>query len=262
MTVPPVSPSRRGPRTSARAPAARRFSWAVGVGVFGDITFPSGERRLIETVRMTESEAIVIDLVDGARRVFDYANGHHLFAPVTLEIAADRAGMPAPVTLAVGDMLRRIDPFHSERHLNARFRALNAMIFDRRLPCAYSLLLAARRTWGGRYDGAHGEDPEQTAANVATAIARQPDLTVHEALARQLAQDSGLTDSPSALRMLLDDVGWTATLADLDQLLAAYADAEPYPVAFLSERPPESVTAPLRDGRASADDQHQQLSLL
>ncbi|MDO8185833.1 hypothetical protein Q5424_01140 [Conexibacter sp. JD483] len=262
MNGPAASAPRRGPRTSSRPSAPRRFSWAVGVGVFGDITFPSGERQLIETVRMTESEAVVVDLADGARRVFDYTDGHHLFTPVTLEVAADRAGMPAPVTLAVGDMLRRIDPFHSERHLNARFRALNAMIFDRRLPCAYSLLLAARRAWGGRYDGAHGEDPEQTAANVATAIARQPELTVHDALANQLAQDSGLTDDPSALRALLDDCGWTDTLADLDHLLVAHADAEAYPVALLSQRPPEPApTASSGPDRAPAG-QHEQLSLL
>jgi len=215
-------------RTPGKRLALRPFDWRVGCGAFGRLQHSHAGELLIETVRFDEREAVLVDLADGSRRVLTYTQAHHAFAPLSPSKAAAAAGMPEPVTLKVGDMARRIDPFHSERYLSARFRSLCALIFARSLPCAYGLLKASGGEWDGRYEGAHIEDPEQTAANVSETLARNPTWTLAQALRDQLARDAQLTGP--ALAALFEATGWASVFGDLAGQLDEHQHAAPYPL--------------------------------
>ena len=120
----------------------RTLHWSVGVNTFGVLLKPDGDERLVELVRFDEREATVVRLSDGDRELVPWREGRHRLIVVDDEIAATRAAMPAPHRVKVGSGWRRIDPFHTERHRSATFRALVALIYTRRLPCRYSLIAA------------------------------------------------------------------------------------------------------------------------
>jgi hypothetical protein len=211
----------------------------VGCGAFGVLRAPALAERLVETVRFTEREAVVIDLADGARRIIDYGAVAHQFVGLGAPAAAERAGMPAPVTHKVGDMHRRVDPFHSERHLSPDFRALVGVIRAGRLPCGYSLLLQRTGGWSGEFVGPHAEDPEQAAANVSETRARNPGWSMREALFDQLCRDANV--AASDVEALLAACGWGEVLADLDSALRAHVDAPSYAMGALPPSAPVRV---------------------
>lgn len=231
------------------------FSALVGPGAFGDLTRPDGRRVLIETVRMTERDAVAVDLSTGDRVLFPYDDCRrlHLFAEIPADAAAERAGMPPPVTLQVGDMHRRTDPFHSERHLSRRFRAITTLVARHRLPCSFGLVMASLGPlWDGAFVDAHVDDPGRTAADVAERLAREPALTVGEALHAQLLEDIALPDARA--HELLDAVGWSAVLARIDDhLLDAASD-------LIGGH--GAPGAPARPEPAQSAGAHEQLSLL
>jgi hypothetical protein len=204
------------------------FDWRVGCGAFGRLQLAGAAELLIETIRFDDREAVIVNLADGCRRVVRYADAGHQFAQLSLSDAAAAAGMPEPVVLNVGGMARRVDPFHSERHLSERFRALTALVLDRSLPCAYGMLKAAAGQWDGCYEAAHIEDPEQTAGNVSETLARHPAWTLTDALRDQLRRD-GLIGARQ-LDELLERTGWASVLADLAAALDEYRQAAAYPL--------------------------------
>lgn len=216
----------------ARSTRTRRqpFDWMLGCGTFGYLHHADGRDLLVETIRFTENEAVAVNLTDGGTRLIlpDWA-GAHQFTRLTPAAACGVAAIPAPVTRKVGDMHRRVDPFHTERYLNAQFRALVALIFDKRLPCGHGLLLHAHADgWSERWEGPHIEDPEQTAGNVAERQARNADWTLARAVRDQLQHDARTT--PEELDELLERSTWASVLTDIDALVAERHDAAPYPL--------------------------------
>jgi hypothetical protein len=205
----------------------RALHWSVGVNTFGVLLRPDGEQGLVETLRFDEHEAAVVRLADGNRELVPWRNGQHLFIVVVDEVAATRAAMPAPHRVKVGSGWRRIDPFHTERHRSARFRALIALIYSQRLPCRYSLIAAGSEGVSPDYSGPAEEDPEQTAANTAERLARLPALTYGEALHAELLEDAALAVGARDSELLLERFGWPAVLARLDEQLAAYSTDVP-----------------------------------
>ncbi|HEV7805436.1 MAG TPA: hypothetical protein VGO80_06445 [Solirubrobacteraceae bacterium] len=205
----------------------RALHWSVGVNTFGVLLRPDGEQGLVELVRFDEREAAVVRLSDGDRELVPWSDGEHLFIVVDDEVAAARAGMPAPRRVKVGSGWRRIDPFHTERHCSAKFRALVALIYAQRLPCRYSLIAAGADGVSPDYSGPAEEDPEQTAANTAERLARLPALTYREALHAELLEDAALAVGPRDAEGLLARFGWPAILALLDEQLAVYATDVP-----------------------------------
>ena len=208
---------------------ATRLDWGVGCGAFGRLLRPDGTSTLIETLWFNETTASVVRLTDGDREIVPWAAKPHLITVIPDAAACDEAGMPAPGRVKVGDSWRRVDPFHSERHRSQRFRALVALIYDRRLPCRYSLLAAAADDdWD--FGGPCVEDPEQTAGNVAERVARDPDLPVAEALRAELLSDAEIaTGDTGGAQELLSTTGWTGLLDRLEAALAHYANAAPTP---------------------------------
>lgn len=202
----------------------------LGCGTFGYLHHADGRDLLIETVRFTETEAVAINMTDGGGRLIlpDW-QGAHQFTALPAETACAAAGIPAPVTRTVGDMRRRIDPFHTERYLSPQFRGLVALIFERQLPSSHGLLLATHADgWDARWEGPHIEDPEQTAGNIAERQARHTDWPLEVAIRDQLMHDARTT--PDRLDELLDKTGWTPVLADIDRLVTDRHDAAPYPL--------------------------------
>ena len=228
---------------------ASTFGWRLGCGAFGVLDGPALPGRLVETVSFTDHEAVVIDLADGVRRIVAYNAVTHRFARLTPEAAAERAGMPVPVTLKVGDMHRRIDPFHSERHLSAEFRALVGIMRARQLPCGYSLLLHRTGAWDGEFVGPNAEDPEQTAANVSETRARYPDWNLRTALLDQLRRDANI--AADDIRELLDACAWSAVLDDFDAALHAHRDEPPYPTGALPASASDAPRARAREVQLS-----------
>ena len=205
----------------------RVLHWSVGVNTFGVLLHPDSEQRLVEIVRFDEREATAVRLDDGNRELVTWREGRHRFIVVDDDVAAARAGMPAPRRVKVGSGWRRIDPFHTERHRSARFRALVALIYARRLPCRYSLMAAGAEGVSPDYSGPAEEDPEQTAANTAERLARLPALTYVAALHAELLEDATLAVGTRGADGLLERFGWLAVLARLDEQLAAYATDVP-----------------------------------
>lgn len=213
------------------------FQWMLGCGAFGYLHHADGRDLLIETLRFTETEAVAVNLTDGGTRlVLPDWPGAHQFTPLDAGVACELVGIPAPVTRKVGDMHRRVDPFHTERYLNPQFRGLVALIFEKCLPSSHGLLLAARATGEQvTWEGAHIEDPEQTAGNVAERQARNPGWTLEQALRDQLLHDAATAET--RLAALLDTTGWTPVLADIDALVTARHDAAPYPLYTDTDAP-------------------------
>lgn len=209
----------------------------LGCGTFGILHHADGRDLLIETIRFTETEAVAVNLTDhGTRVILPDWPGAHQFTPLPAADACQAADIPAPVTRKVGDMHRRVDPFHTERYLNAQFRGLVALIFDKHLPCNHGLLLAARANgWDERWEGPHIEDPEQTAGNVADRQARNPTWTLERAIRDQLLHDARTT--PARLDALLERAGWTPVLANIDALVTGCQNAAPYPLYTGTDTP-------------------------
>jgi hypothetical protein len=166
-------------------------------------------------------------LATGEREIIPWSTSPRTLRPLEPELAAIEAGMPAPSRLKVAGGWRRIDPFHSERHLSPRFRALTALIYALRLPCRYSLIAFALDE-PFQFTGPCAEDPEQTAGNLAERLARDPSLSVTSALHLELLADAGQAcPDPGAAQELLDRAEWSAILADLELHLARHTAAAP-----------------------------------
>ncbi len=206
------------------------FNHLLGVARFGVLSLDHGPTELVETVRFDDTEGIVISLESGHRRAIRHAGHAHRFLPVPMEEAARMAGMPVPVTQQVGDMKRRIDPFHSDRHLNQDFRTLVAIIYRHRLPCGYALLKYA----GGGWDDAafleeHREDPEIFVASATERLYRDLTLTFESVLRTQLAVDCKLDEDDPTFGDVLDRSGWQSVLdrLDIERVLAMNAPMYP-----------------------------------
>jgi len=206
------------------------FDWMLGCGTFGYLHHADGRDLLIETIRFTEHEAVVINLAQHADRiVLDAWAGKHQFTALTAKAATALAEIPTPVTRKVGDMDRRVDPFHTERYLSPRFRGLVSLIFERRLPCNHGLLLLNHaNSWSGAWEGPHIEDPEQTAANISERLARNPTWTLERATREQLHRDAHI--SADDLDALLARTEWASILPNIDRLVQERHDASPYPL--------------------------------
>lgn len=224
-----------------RRAGLNRLDWSLGCGTFAELMFPDGPVRLIETLWFTERETAVVILQTGDREIIAWPQTEHLVRVLPAEAACARVEIPPPSRIKVVSSWRRVDPFHSERHRSARFRALTELIRHRRLPCRYSLLHFAAGGEVGDWHGPCAEDPEQTAGNVAERLARTPGLSLPAALEAELIADAlAATDSPDDARALIDRAGWSSVLGQLDDLLRGYVG----PVSPPSPgTPPPAATA-------------------
>jgi hypothetical protein len=211
-----------------------RLDWSAGCGTFGRLTRPDGSVELIETLWFGEREAALVVLSSGDRAILDCAHAGLLLSVLPVEVACAEVCMPVPGRIKVGDGWRRVDPFHSERHRSVRFRALTRLIYERQLPCRYSMLRFAAGETAGEHDGPCVEDPEQTAGNVAERLAREPGLRLADALHAELLADAlcAVNDAATA-QELLDRAGWSALLPELEHELASYSTALPESIAAL-----------------------------
>jgi hypothetical protein len=221
---------RRSRPRRAAAVTPVRFDFRVGCGSFGWLV-DGDARRLCETRlfhgRTGAERAVLVALVDG-ETVLAPADGSLTWEPRTAEAACDFVGFPPPETVQSGDLVRRIDLFHVERHRSARWAALVEAIRRHRVPCSYSL-----RAWGRdvvHYVGAADEDPERFAAAVNERVAQG--AKPFPSLLWEIAADAEIDPArdATAVTALLDATGWTPVLDELRPLLStpcAPADAAP-----------------------------------
>jgi hypothetical protein len=237
-------------------PAVSHLNWRVGCGTFGHLITPAGSRELIETLWFSEQEAAVVLLASGDRQIVACKKETTLLSVVAAEAACAEVGIPLPGRIKVAGEWRRVDPFHSERHTSARFRALTGLIRERRLPCRYSLLHFALGEGVGEWGGPCVEDPEQTAANVAERLARERGLPLAEALHAELLGDAlCAVETPDEAQQLLDRAGWSALFANLERELPTVTSTLPPP----GTRPPaagDSQLALFEGGTSDGRDQH------
>ena len=195
-------------------PAVKHLDWSVGCGTFAHLVRPDGTRQLIETLWFSEQESAVVLLDSGDREIVAWKRERPLVQILSAEAACAEAGMPVPGRIKVAGDWRRVDPFHSERHRSAQFRALTALIEHRRLACRYSLLQFAAGEPVGDWRGPCVEDPEQTAGNVAERLAREPGQSLARALRDELLADAlcAVKDTHEA-EELLERAGWDSVLA-------------------------------------------------
>lgn len=218
------------------------FDFRLGVGAFGWLIYPDGAGfELIESVRWDERTMVFISMETGARRRMTWRDTDHLFVEIKTEQvplyvamrehSGDYVPMPAPVFVKVGSDERRIDPFHSDRHLNLEFRQLVALIQARNLPTSYGAYLVTHCQEDVPPPiEAHVENAEQFAANLSEMRSREPSLSFAESLERQLRYDA-VPDSDEQFASMCERFGWAAVLDQPRLALGDHLRATPYAVA-------------------------------
>lgn len=189
-----------------------RFCWRVGVGQFGWLRLP-GEDLLCETRLFVGERGLVCSLIDGYSR-WVAADETLPFQPLAAEEACAMVGIPTPACEGGGEVMRRNDPFHVERHRCALFCALTELIRQQHLPCGHSL----RRGGQVEFTGACWEDPEVFAACVLERIAGG--AGVRDAIIGELEATCELNQR--SFRQMLKASGWERALAQLPERIRVH----------------------------------------
>jgi hypothetical protein len=203
------------------------YTWKVGVdNAFGYLTTADGRCRLVESRRFISTQGrsmgLTIRLDTGSALLMMADGTAATWQHVDAARACELAGIPQPAVDGRAETVRRLDPFHVERHTSAIFNAIVTLALGRRLPCAHALRAWRADRWDGTFNGPCLEQPETFAASVSERIACEGGAP-RDAILSQLAQDAGLTADNTSHLELLRRTGWLEALTDLPVRVAYHA---------------------------------------